>query len=169
MPIEVIVPRQGWSMEEGIFVEWLKQEGERVEEGDMLFVLETDKAQQEVESFDSGLLYVPADAPQAGDTVTLGQRLGYLLADGEDPPAVSESARPTPTPSTKSEPTEAFVPQAAQHAPVTRSTGKTISPRAARLAAELDIDWRAIAGTGRSGRIRETDILSAAERNLKGT
>ena len=48
MPTEVTVPRLGWSMEEGTFQEWLKADGERVEAGDMLFVLEGDKASQEV-------------------------------------------------------------------------------------------------------------------------
>lgn len=174
MAIEIIVPRQGWSMEEGTFVEWLKQEGERVDEGEMLFVLETDKAQQEVESFDSGLLHVPADAAQPGDTVTVGQCLGYLLAEGEDPPAAAGPAAPAPEPSSTQQPAAppvaspgaTFIPHAAESIPADRRAGKTISPRAARLAAELNIDWRGVAGTGRSGRVREVDILSAAEQQI---
>ena len=51
MAIEIIVPRLGWSMDEGIFGQWLKKEGEMVQEGDSLFELESDKATQEVESF----------------------------------------------------------------------------------------------------------------------
>ncbi len=98
MPIEIIVPRLGWSMDEGTFGEWLKRDGEYVNEGEMIFVLEGEKASQEIESFDSGtLLYIPADAPKAGDTVAVGQLLGYLLAKGESAPvrraapAVSQS------------------------------------------------------------------------------
>ena len=40
MAIEIVVPRLGWSMEKGNFGQWLKRDGERVEQGDMLFVLE---------------------------------------------------------------------------------------------------------------------------------
>ena len=177
MAVEVIVPRQGWSMEEGIFVEWLKKEGERVEEGEMLFVLESEKAQQEVESFDSGFLHVPADAPQLGDTVTVGQTLGFLLAEGEEPPAGIGSATPTTKVTSAEKPkaapqspaaatTAQFVPQATERVPAEKNNGKTISPRAARLASALNIDWRNVQGTGRDGRIREVDILSAAEQRL---
>ena len=83
MAIEIVVPRLGWSMEEGLFSEWLKPEGELVNAGDMLFVIEGDKAAQEIESFDSGILRIPPDAPQPGEGVTVGQLLGYLVEAGE--------------------------------------------------------------------------------------
>ena len=86
MAIEIVVPRLGWSMDEGTFVEWLKADGESVQAGDMLFVLEGEKAAQEVESFDSGILHIPAKAPQPGETVLVSQVLGFLLAEGEEPP-----------------------------------------------------------------------------------
>ncbi|MBM3458500.1 MAG: 2-oxo acid dehydrogenase subunit E2 [Armatimonadetes bacterium] len=78
-PIPVTVPRLGWSMEEGIFQGWLKQPGEWVGAGDLLFVLEGDKAAQEVESLDEGVLQLPPDVPQPGDTVLVGQVLAYLV------------------------------------------------------------------------------------------
>ena len=89
MPIRITVPRLGWSMEEGTFSAWLKHDGDSVAAGDLLFVLENDKASQEVESLDSGLLHIPEDAPKPGDKVTVGQLLGYLLADGESIPVQS--------------------------------------------------------------------------------
>ena len=49
MATEIVVPRLGWSMDEGTFVEWLKADGEIVNAGDMLFVLEGEKAAQDVE------------------------------------------------------------------------------------------------------------------------
>ena len=58
MAIEIVVPRLGWSMDEGTFAEWLVKEGDLVHKGDMLFVLEGDKAAQEIESFDEGILYL---------------------------------------------------------------------------------------------------------------
>ena len=87
MAIEIVVPRLGWSMDEGTFAEWLILYGETVEAGDMLFVLESEKAAQEVESFDAGILRIPPGAPEPGDRVEVGQLLGYLCAEGEAMPA----------------------------------------------------------------------------------
>ena len=93
MAIEIIVPRLGWSMEEGIFGAWLKEPGEWVFGGEPLFSLESDKVTMDVEALDAGTLYVPVSAPGAGDAVKVGQLLGYLLDDGEAAPA---AATPTP-------------------------------------------------------------------------
>lgn len=54
MAIEITIPRLGWSMEEGTFLGWMKQDGEAVQSGDLLFTLESEKAAQEVESLDAG-------------------------------------------------------------------------------------------------------------------
>ncbi len=63
MAIEITVPRLGWSMEEGGFVAWLKKDGEKVNAGEPLFSIEGDKAVQEIESIDSGILRIAANAP----------------------------------------------------------------------------------------------------------
>ena len=86
MAIEIVVPRLGWSMDKGHFGEWLKQDGQRVSAGDMVFVLEGEKADQEVESFDAGILRIPPDAPKPGDEVVVGQLLAYLVEEGEAAP-----------------------------------------------------------------------------------
>ncbi|MCA9413729.1 MAG: lipoyl domain-containing protein, partial [Candidatus Omnitrophica bacterium] len=78
MAHEITVPRLGWTMEEGTFGEWLKEDGERVEVGDPLFVLESDKATTDVEAVDSGILRIPPDTPQQGDPVSVGMVLAYL-------------------------------------------------------------------------------------------
>ena len=90
MPIEITVPRLGWSMEEGVFAGWLKSNGDRVKAGEPLFALESDKVTMEVESLDSGILHIAPDSPQPGGAVIVGQRLGYLMAEGEtvQPPSV---------------------------------------------------------------------------------
>jgi pyruvate dehydrogenase E2 component (dihydrolipoamide acetyltransferase) len=159
MPIKITVPRLGWSMEEGTFSEWLKRDGDSVAAGDLLFVLENDKASQEVESLDSGVLHIPENAPKPGDKVTVGQLLGYLLAQGESVPAAEVSRAVTPTiTGTPSAPPAL--------GPVSRSSSQpdvaVITPRARRLALELDVDWVRVPGTGRDGRIREVDIRNAA-------
>lgn len=87
MPKEIVIPRLGWSMEEGVFSEWLKGAGQMVRAGEMLFVLEGEKAAQEIESFDTGMLCIPSDAPRPGEVVRVGQIIGFLLAAGEPAPA----------------------------------------------------------------------------------
>ena len=59
MAYEVTMPRLGWTMEEGVFGEWLKQDGDEVKAGDLLFTVEGDKATQEVEVFEGGILRLP--------------------------------------------------------------------------------------------------------------
>ena len=145
MAIEITVPRLGWSMEEGTFAEWLKQEGEVVRAGDLLYLLDSDKVTQEVESLDAGILHIPPDAPQPGDRVLVGQRLGYLLQAGESAPDAVAAATP------------ALV----IVAPVAR-VAPGVTPRARRVAHELGLDWTTLAGTGRDGRVRETDVRLAA-------
>jgi pyruvate dehydrogenase E2 component (dihydrolipoamide acetyltransferase) len=86
MAIQITLPRLGWSMEEGTFSNWLKSAGEPVLAGEPLFSVESDKVTMDVESLDSGILYLPADAPQPGAVVKVGQLIGYLLAEGEEPP-----------------------------------------------------------------------------------
>ena len=75
MAIEIKVPRLGWSMEEGTFVEWLKGEGQTVQAGEPLFAIEGDKAIQEVEAIGTGILRILPKAPENGDVVRSGRRL----------------------------------------------------------------------------------------------
>ena len=96
MAIEITIPRLGWSMEEGTFVEWLKSAGEMVQAGEPLFSLESDKVTMDVESLDAGVLHLAPDAPSPGALVMPGQLIGYLLAAGEEAPgerAVTPRAR----------------------------------------------------------------------------
>jgi len=168
MPIEIIVPRLGWSMEEGAFVAWLKKDGDLVKAGEALFSIEGDKAVQEVESIDSGILRIATNAPKPGDSIRVGDLLGHLLAANETTPqpiTVKPSAVVIqPTPPVPPRPTEL---PPALHAPIQALSHPTkvpsISPRAVRAAAELGIDWTTVTGTGRTGRIRERDILAAAD------
>src|SRR5262245_42697244 len=87
MAYEVTMPRLGWSMEEGVLVEWLRRDGDPVRTGDVVCVIESDKAQNEVESFETGVLHIPAGSPPPGVMVPVGTILGYVLAPGEQAPA----------------------------------------------------------------------------------
>ncbi len=154
----IAMPRLGWTMEEGTLVEWLKADGDAVEVGEILFTVESDKALNEIETFSGGILRIPPDAPQPGDTVPVGTLLGYLLQPGEEMPtasAATAAAEPVPTPPAEPAPVPAQA----------RSAGPTISPRARRVASELGVEWRILTGSGRTGRIVERDVRAAAGRS----
>lgn len=83
MPYEIVMPRLGWNMEEGTLVEWLKQDGEKISQGEMVCTIEGDKAATDVESFESGILKIPDASPQPGLAVPVGTLLGYIVAEAE--------------------------------------------------------------------------------------
>ncbi|MEI7922700.1 MAG: dihydrolipoamide acetyltransferase family protein [Planctomycetota bacterium] len=177
---KITIPRLGWSMEEGKFISWLKKPGDLVSVGEPLFELEGEKSLQEIESVEAGILYIPADAPQPGEIVPVGGLLGYLLEPGESPP--SPDSQSTPEPAARSftghdelaaavvkanetslgkSPTEIDRPENLAHFPVA-------SPRARHLAKQLQVDWSSLQGTGRDGRIRESDVQEASGRGAAG-
>ncbi len=151
MAVPVTVPRLGWSMEEGTFIEWLKRDGDAIKPGEPLFVLESEKAAEPVESLDAGILRIAADGPQPGETVKVGRVLAYIAGADES----------IPTPSTESPPPPSRGMSAANPAgpaaPRPRARN-TISPRARRVARELGIDTTALHGSGAGGRVRERDV-----------
>jgi UDP-glucose 4-epimerase len=170
-PIEIIVPRLGWSMEQGAFVAWHKKDGEFVEAGDALFSIEGDKAIQEIESIDSGILRIVASGPKPGDPIRVGDVLGYLVSAKAAVP--KEIAKQEPGEPRLVEAAPVIAPPIGSGAHANRggkdAAGKhagspraAISPRALRVATELGVDWSALKGSGRTGRIRERDIRAAA-------
>jgi pyruvate dehydrogenase E2 component (dihydrolipoamide acetyltransferase) len=152
---EVRVPRLGWSMDEGTFVEWLKTEGEPVAAGEPLFVLESEKSAQEIEAIDAGRLRWLPDGPKPGDTVKVGQLIGRLETAGDAvdiaPVVAPKPSAPLAAPSTVARPS-----------PPPVAAPAASSPRARRVARELGVDWTAVGGTGRGGRVRERDVRAAA-------
>src|SRR5882724_2011291 len=154
MPIEITVPRLGWSTEEGTFTGWLKQSGDPVSAGEPLFAMESDKVTLDVESLDNGILYVPPGSPAPGAIVVVGQCLGFLLAPGEPAPETLNAGQPESAISTPR-------PSVPAHAP-TRDGRTPVTPRARRVAAELGVDTALLQGSGRGGRIREADVRAAA-------
>jgi pyruvate dehydrogenase E2 component (dihydrolipoamide acetyltransferase) len=162
MAIAITVPRLGWTMEEGIFAGWLKQDGDAVQAGDRLFTLESDKATEEVEALNGGTLHLPPDGPRPGDTIRVGLVIGFLLQPGEVAAELPKRAEPAPGGEASSHrrrvgPTE--------KAPAPRPPAvPAISPRARRIAAELGVDWTKLRGSGKTGRIRECDVRAAIGR-----
>jgi pyruvate dehydrogenase E2 component (dihydrolipoamide acetyltransferase) len=159
MAIAITIPRLGWNMEEGMFGGWLKKSGEPIQANDALFALESDKAAQDIEALESGILWIGPHGPTAGDKLAVGTVIGYLLQPGEVPPV---DRGPTEPPRAVPQRTVA-VPSSGERIREPNAT-PAISPRARRLAAELGIEWTHMRGSGRTGRIRECDVRAAALR-----
>jgi pyruvate dehydrogenase E2 component (dihydrolipoamide acetyltransferase) len=157
MPHEIVMPRLGWASEEGTLIEWLKKDGDPVRTGDIVCIIESDKAQVEVESFDAGVLRIPPTSPTPGAKVPVGTVLGYVLAPGDTLPAPGP-ARAAAAPAAAAHQAVVAV---ATETRAARGAGPTASPRARRVAAELRVDWRALRGSGRTGRIVERDVRAA--------
>lgn len=173
MAHEIVIPRLGWTMEEGTFISWLKKDGDRVQRGEAIFNLEGDKALQEIEAVDEGILRIPDTGPVHGSTVKVGAVIGYLVAVGESTPSAS-NARMSLQQEADSQLTECGI--GVQPLVVHSQTGNlrhnekhavTASPRARRVAIELGIDWKGLSGTGAGGRVRESDVRAAAGKGLR--
>lgn len=161
MANDIVIPRLGWSMEEGTFGEWLKHDGQTVEIGEPLFVLEGEKSAQDIESVDRGVLRIPANGPRPGDLVKVGQVIGFLTAPGESVPDLPLKSHPGPESHQNQPrapaPTAVTAPQDMAPRAEVRS-----SPRARRTAGELGISVSSVTGGGQSGRVRERDVIAAA-------
>ena len=144
MPIDIVMPKLSDTMEEGKMLKWFKREGDPVEKGEKIFEVETDKADMEVEAFDSGTL--AQILVEEGQTAPVGTPIARLAASGE-----KVEAAPTPP---VAEGVEAPPPPAA---------GVRASPLARRVAEELGIDLTKVKGTGPEGRITKEDVERARQ------
>jgi pyruvate dehydrogenase E2 component (dihydrolipoamide acetyltransferase) len=174
MATVIDMPKLSDTMTVGTLVKWLKNEGDPVENGDMIAEVETDKATMEVECFDDGILL--KQYCQAGDEVPVG---GAIAAVGEADEAAPEPAASAPSepaaapeaeasPISAPEPTPAAVTVSANIAsettnPSTPEADKRIrvSPLAKKIAAERGIDLSMLQGSGPGGRIVKADVEKA--------
>jgi pyruvate dehydrogenase E2 component (dihydrolipoamide acetyltransferase) len=174
---EIKLPRLGQGMESGTIVKWLKSEGERVEKGEPLYELDTDKVTQEVEADASGVLL--QIAVQEGE-VPVGRTIAVIGEEGEEVPA-SRNGGEEPAPGsaesdvqTVEAPSQAPArerereavreePEPAEHeVPAQRDGGRVkASPLARRIARERGVDLSSLAGTGPEGRIVAEDVERA--------
>lgn len=139
----VIMPKFGFTQEESEILEWKVKNGDRVEQGDPLAVVSTDKVSMEVEAPESGI--VAGIRYPAGTVVPVTEVIAYILQPGETLPAEAVSAAGIPK-----EGIAEKAPSAPSSAPMT--------PVAARLAAALGVDASQIPGTGPGGRITRADV-----------
>ncbi len=183
MAIPVIMPKQGQSVETCVITQWFKKPGDKVNEGDILFGYETDKASFEEEAKTSGTLL--AVFYEEGDEVPVLQNMAVIGEEGEDvesfragdnkdEPAseteqVKEEVQQEGAAVKRAEHKEEVAPEISGE-PVTETTGRVaISPRAKHKAGSHGLEYRNIKGTGPGGRIIEKDIDEAAKKSSSYT
>ena len=164
MASEVKLPRLGQGMEAGTIVKWLKSEGDRVEKGEPLYELDTDKVTQEVEAEASGVLL--KIAVQEGE-VPVGRTIAVIGEEGEEvsvPEPSENGAKAEERPAPREEPPAEPEAEPGPAAPATGRDGGRVkaSPLARRIARERGIDLAALSGTGPEGRIVAEDVERAA-------
>jgi pyruvate dehydrogenase E2 component (dihydrolipoyllysine-residue acetyltransferase) len=161
MATDVSLPRLGQGMEAGTIVRWLKSEGDKVEKGEPLYELDTDKVTQEVEA-DAGGVLLKILAGE-GEEIEVGKRIAVIGEEGEDvaaeeePEPKAEERREAPKP----EPLPAERIEEPQQPARTDGRIKA-SPLARRIARERSIDLASLIGTGPDGRIVAEDVERAA-------
>lgn len=161
MASRVVMPKLTDTMEEGVVLTWKRHEGDRVEAGDVLAEIETDKAVMDLEAFASGTLR--RLLAQEGDTVKAEALIAVIAEPDEDiAAALADTMAPATLPQTAPTPTTGSLREAA--AVPAGSEPSKASPRARKLASEQGIDLASIVGTGPEGRIIEEDVRAAMGR-----
>jgi pyruvate dehydrogenase E2 component (dihydrolipoamide acetyltransferase) len=143
MAQEIIIPRLGWSMEEGTFVAWLKSDGDFVKRGDALFELEGEKATQEIEAVDEGVLRIPITGPKPGSMHKVGALIVYLVAANDSIPAF---ANPLPQVNIEA---------------INEADSIVASPSVRQLARKVGVQLSQVKATGPRGRILQGDVHQA--------
>ncbi len=159
---EVFMPALSSTMTEGKIVEWLKSPGDKVERGETVVVVESDKADMDVESFNEGFLasiLVPAgESAPVGSTIALLAETEAEIPDAQARAPQGSTAAPAATPATP----EPAAPEPEPIAAVTASNRVVVSPRARKLAKTLGVNLETLKGTGPHGRIVAADVEQAA-------
>jgi pyruvate dehydrogenase E2 component (dihydrolipoamide acetyltransferase) len=157
MAISVVMPALEMAQETGKVLAWRKKEGERVNKGEPLLEIETDKAVVEIESPGDGVL--AGITANVGAVIPVGQTIAWLVAPGEKPPLQSTVIVPAARASSAS----GHQVSAVAPAPLKQiETAPQISPKARRLASELGLEISEIRGTGPHGTISTEDVQAFA-------
>jgi len=169
---EVFMPALSSTMTEGKIVSWTKEPGDQVEKGETVVVVESDKADMDVESFYAGTL--AAIIVPAGGTATVGAAIAFLaeteaeIEEAKQKAAALSSEAAAPVAATSAAPADPTASAVPTSTPVAASadsgaSGRTIaSPHARKLAKSLKVDLATVNGSGPHGRIIAEDVQLAA-------
>jgi len=156
---DFLMPSLGADMERGKILHWYKQPGDRIERGEIVVLVDTDKAEIDVESFSAG--WLEDVVVREGETVPVGTVIARIrTGDAEKAAAPAPVAESPPSPAPMPAPTRPTPPR------VVPTAGPRVhaSPLARRLAADLGVDLQALTGTGPEGAITREDVERAATR-----
>ena len=180
---EVFMPALSSTMTEGKIVSWVKSPGDKVEKGETVVIVESDKADMDVESFYEG--YLAAIGVPAGESAPVGNTIALLAETKEEieaakqqmstagaasapaaapaasAPAASPSA-PAPAPTPAAAPVSAPAASSGNGASPARTGRTVVSPRARKLAKEFGVELSTVQGSGPHGRIVAADVEAAA-------
>jgi pyruvate dehydrogenase E2 component (dihydrolipoamide acetyltransferase) len=158
----ITVPKLGQTMEKAVIEKWHVKEGDTISKGDVVLEITTDKATLEVESYASGTvrrIVVPE-----GEEKEVGSVIAFVGDPGEEIPDVAEVEKETKAAVAEPEP-EPAAPAAPAKAPAEKAgrPGRVrATPRAKKLAREMEVDLAGVTGTGPGGRITEDDVKAAS-------
>ena len=154
MATPIVMPRLGDFMTEGTVVRLARSQGDEVNQGEVIAEIETEKLNYDLESVAGGRFHPVVDE---GATVAVDGLIGYVLAEGEEPPAREAAAAPA---------ARAAARQAPQRRQATsRQSGGSVrsTPGARRVASSLGVDISQVTPTGPGGRVVEADVRAFAE------
>jgi pyruvate dehydrogenase E2 component (dihydrolipoamide acetyltransferase) len=167
---EVFMPALSSTMTEGKIVSWVKAPGDKVEKGETVVIVESDKADMDVESFYEGFL--ATIVVEAGEVAPVGNAIALLAeteaeieaakAKAAEVGSGTAAASSTPAPAAAPEPEPTAPIPAAQNGAGTGSGRIVISPRARKLAKSLKVDLATVKGSGPHGRVVAQDVELAA-------
>ena len=172
---EVFMPALSSTMTEGKIVSWVKSPGDKVEKGETVVVVESDKADMDVETFYEGFL--AHIIVEAGETAPVGSAIAFIAeteAEIEQAKSLANSsgaaatttASPEPVPATASAATPALASQNGSN----HKEGRLVaSPRARKLAKELKVDLTTLQGSGPHGRIVAEDVEALSNKGKQPT
>ncbi|KAL3823234.1 hypothetical protein ACHAXA_003513 [Cyclostephanos tholiformis] len=169
------MPALSSTMKEGKVVSWLKSEGDAVGAGEAIMVVESDKADMDVEAFEDG--FIAAIITGEGEAAAVGSPVALIASNEADIPALKAyaatlaggggggggGAAPAPVSALASPVVAAKAPPKATAAPAASAGGRVVaSPLAKTMAADMGIDISTVVGTGPDGRITAADVQNAA-------
>ncbi len=156
MAVAVIFPKLDEAMKSGKVVRWLKNEGDRVEKGEIILEIESEKTSFELEAEASGIL--SKITAKAGDEVPIGTTIAYILQPGEKAPEAETPVKAAPKEVKPEAEAKVAAPKPAREPKEVKA-----SPLARNIAREHNIDLSLVTGTGPGGRITKEDVLKHVE------
>ena len=161
MSVNILMPALSPTMEEGTLAKWLVKEGDKIQSGDLIAEIETDKATMEFEAVDEGIIGKLL-VSEGSEGVKVNSPIAVILDDGEELKVNETANLVVDTEHTKSEIAKEEVVEnkkPSMNAVQNSNTRVFATPLARRLAREKGVDLGSISGSGPHGRIVKTDIL----------